>query len=295
MLRALGVLLLGLMLLAGGTAPSVAATVKLTVNDTPITDYAISQRLKLFKLEGRSGTKAATDELIDEALMLQEAKRLGITVSDAQVAQGLLNLSRNIKVSPEKLKQILSANGVSLSTLQDRLRAAIAWGQVTQTAISPRIQISELSLEQKAAEQNKANGFDYILKEIIFVSAGGGGAGGRTAQANQYRKGFKGCDSAVERSLSFTDAAVLDIGRRHSTQLPEPVAAELAKLKVGGITKPRVMDLGVSMLAICSKEEARDLTFIQGQLRQEAGNEALKAEVDTYLKELRGKARIVYR
>jgi peptidyl-prolyl cis-trans isomerase SurA len=49
------------------------------------------------------------------------------------------------------------------------------------------------------------------------------------------------------------------------------------------------------MLAICSKEEARDLTFITNQLRQTAGNDKLKAETDKYLADLKAKAKIVYR
>ena len=98
MVRALAALLLGLMIAAAAALPASAA-VKVTVNGTPITDIQISQRLKLFQLEGRSGSKAATDELVTEALMLQEAKRLGVEISDAQVDQAFLGGARNIKVS----------------------------------------------------------------------------------------------------------------------------------------------------------------------------------------------------
>ena len=48
------------------------------------------------------------------------------------------------------------------------------------------------------------------------------------------------------------------------------------------------------MLAVCSKAVAEDTTFIKGNLRQEAGNAALKGEAETYLKELRERAKIIY-
>ena len=99
----------------------------------------------------------------------------------------------------------------------------------------------------------------------------------------------------MQLSLSYTDAAVVDIGRRHATQLPEAIAKELAGLNVGGITKPRVVDNGVSMLAVCSKACARDLTFVKDQIRAEQGGEALQKEAEVYLAELRNKANIVYR
>ena len=90
------------------------------------------------------------------------------------------------------------------------------------------------------------------------------------------------------------EPTVIDVGRRHATQMPEAIAKELAGLNVGGITKPRVVETGVSMLAVCQKAVAEDTTFIKGNLRQEAGNAALKGEVEAYLKGLRDKARIVY-
>jgi peptidyl-prolyl cis-trans isomerase SurA len=134
-----------------------------------------------------------------------------------------------------------------------------------------------------------------VLKEILFLTTGGRSASSRTAEANQYRRSFTGCDGAVQLSLSYTDAAVVDIGRRHATQLPDAIANELAGINTGGITKPRVVDNGVSLLAVCSKASARDLTFIKDQIRAEQGNEAVEREAANYLANLRTKANIVYR
>lgn len=291
MVRAIAAMLFGLMIVASA-APAGAATIKVTVNGSAVTDVQIAQRLKLFQLEGRSGSKAAMEELVDEALMLQEAKRIGITITDSQVNDAVLGVARNIKVSSDKLVQILNQNGVNVETLKDRLRAALAWNQVIQRAIVPRVQLSDVELEKKAVEQlDQSNSFDYILKEVIFV---GGKASSRTADANRYRKSFQGCDNAVQLSLSYTDAAVIDVGRRHATQMPDAIAKELAGLNVGGITKPRVVETGVSMLAVCSKAVAEDTSFIKGNLRQEAGTAALKGETEAYLKTLRGKAKIIY-
>jgi peptidyl-prolyl cis-trans isomerase SurA len=289
---------LGFALLLAAAAPVLAAGVKVTVNETPISDVQIAQRAKLMQLEHHPGnlTKAATDELINEALEMQEAKRLKIEVSDADVDNAYLAIARNLKISQDKLTQVLAANGVGIDTLKNRLRATLAFNQITQAIITPRVQFSEAELAKEAATKvTAANSYDYILKQILFIAPGGKGAGGRVGDANRYRARFKGCDSAVKLSESFRDAAVTDVGRRHATQLPEPIAAELGRLPVGGLTKPRVVAGGVEMLAICSKEEARDLTFITNQLRQTAGNDKLKAETDKYLADLKAKAKIVYR
>lgn len=272
--------------------PSVAATV-VTVNSVPITDVQVDQRLRLFRLEGNnSGRKGAMEQLITEAIQLQEASRLGITVSNAQVDDAFLQIARNLKVSKDKLSDMLRQGGINGDTLRDRLRAAIAWNAVVEGAVMSQVQISNAELDQRAAGKiADYQNFDYILKEIIFV---GQGSGARTGQANRYRASFAGCDSAVNLSLAYTDAAVIDVGRRHATQLPDPIAKELAGLNVGGITKPRVIETGVSMLAICEKVQAQDLTFVKNQLEAEVGTSALKGKTEEYLANLRKNAKIIY-
>lgn len=291
--RATGAMIVGALLTLAAAMPAFAQSVLVTVNGTPITDLQVANRVKLFALEGNNtGRRGATEQLIDEAIQMSEAKRLGINVSNAQVDEALLQVARNLKVSQDKLVQMLAQAGVGKETLEDRLRAAVAWNAVTEQAIMPQIQVSELELDQQAASQlADYQNFDYILKEIIFVGAG---SSGRTGQANQYRSNFAGCDTAVELSLAYTDAAVVDVGRRHATQLPEAIAKELAGLNVGGITKPRVVDAGVSMLAVCQKAQAEDLTFIKGDLRAEAGNDVLAGKVDEYMANLRKQAKIIY-
>lgn len=291
--RAAGAMIIGVVLSLAAALPAAAQNVRVTVNGTPITDLQIAARVKLFAIEGnKTGSRGATEQLITEALQVEEAKRLGITVSNAQIDDALLQIARNMNVSQDKLVGLLQQGGVSTETLEDRLRAAIAWNAVTERAIMPQVQISELALDQQAAGQVQAfQTFDYILKEIIFVGAG---SSGRSGQANSYRSKFAGCDSAVDLSLAYTDAAVIDVGRRHATQMPEAIAKELAGLNVGGITKPRVVESGISMLAVCEKTQAEDLTFLKSDLRAEQGNQALEGEVASYLADLRARAKIIY-
>ena len=116
MLRILGALLIGLtMVVAAG--PAEAATVKVKVNGQAITDVQISQRLALHKIEGKTSAKAATDELINEALQTQEAERLGFKVTEAEIDSAVLDVARQIKVSASNLATILTNNGVPMSKI----------------------------------------------------------------------------------------------------------------------------------------------------------------------------------
>ena len=65
MVRGFAGLMLGALLMVGAALPAYAATVKVTVGETAITDVQIAQRAKLFTLEGKSAnTKAAMTELV---------------------------------------------------------------------------------------------------------------------------------------------------------------------------------------------------------------------------------------
>ena len=280
-----------------------AQTVRVTVNGSPITDQQINDRANLLRIEGQGASNSsriqlATDQLIEDRLKLDEASRIGVTISDEQVNSAFANLASNMRSSVSNLNNILTQNGVNPESLRDRLRAALAWQQVVSQVLRSRVQLSELELELQAAEQvTPALSFDYILKEVLFVIPQGSGvsASRRTAEANQYRSRFTGCDTAVDVSLQFTDAAVRDLGRRHATQLPEALANELAGLTVGQISSPRVVENGVSMLAVCEKAQAEDLTFLTDQVRQQAGTDALQSEAEQYLERLRANAAIVRR
>jgi peptidyl-prolyl cis-trans isomerase SurA len=283
-------MLLGFTLLFSAVSAQ-AATAVVTVNGQPITDVQVAQRLALFKIEGKNKRADAVNELINEALQVQEATRLGFSVSEGDIDNAVLDVARSIKVSATNLQKILTDNGVPMSTLRDRLKANIAWSKVTQTVVSNRVQVSEADIDAEAKKKlTAANSFDYILKEVLFI---GGNPSARTAQANKYKKAFTGCDSAVQLSLNYTDAAVRDIGRRHATQFPDALAQELSKLNVGGITKPRVVEGGVSMLAVCAKESSEDTTYIANQIRNETGGKGMEAEANKYLAELKAKAQIV--
>lgn len=297
-MRIVGLLFIALLSLTALTSPTLAAGVKVVVNGQTITDNDINQRALFMRLERRGKSnddrrRLAEDELINEALMIAEARRLGFEANEKAVNDAYNRIAVNAKLSVAKLNQILNAAGVQSKTVKDRLRAQYAWQAVVANVLRQKVQISDLDLDLAAREElGGATGYDYMLTEIVFLNTGGGSVKARTSQASQYRKNFTGCDTAVELSLSYRDAAVRTLGRRHSTQLPDAVAAELAKLEVGGITKPRTVANGVQMLAICEKAAAEDLTFVKSKLRNEVGSEKLEKEAEAYLKKLRDKATI---
>ena len=174
-MKYLQALAIGLMLAVVMPLGASAEVIKVTVNEAPITDVQISQRAKLLQLERRGSSSSARltmarQELIDEALKLQEGQRLGLAVTDRDVDEALLNVARGMRISSDNLNRILTQNGVNPITLRTRLRANIIWGKIVRGVVSTRIEFSEVELEQRAVEQlTESDNIDYILKEILFI------------------------------------------------------------------------------------------------------------------------------
>ncbi|MCF4098093.1 peptidylprolyl isomerase [Maritalea mediterranea] len=296
-MRILSLVLIAMLSLASFGQSSFAATVKVVVNGQTITDHDISQRAGFIRLERRGKSNSdrlrlAREELIDEALIMGELKRLGGSISDRAVNDAYNRVAVRLKLSSSKLTEILNAAGVQSTTLKNKLRSQLAWQEIVRQVLRKKVQISDLELDLAAREEiGNTTHYDFMLTEIVFLNTTGN-TRSRTNEANQYRRNFNGCDNAVDLALSYRDAAVRKMGRRHSTQLPDPVAQELAGLNVGGISKPRTIASGVQMLAVCAKTAAEDLTFVKNKLRNEVGSEKLKDEADEYLAKLREQATI---
>ena len=99
--------------------------VRVLVNDDPITSYDISTRAQMLRVfsRGTQGDKEAVEQLIDERLMLQEAARLRMVVSDAEVDEEFADRAKKAGTTPEVFGQAMRQAGVDPETFRAFLRA----------------------------------------------------------------------------------------------------------------------------------------------------------------------------
>src|SRR5262249_30761367 len=77
-------------ILVGGTAAAQEVSIKILVNDEPISDYDIDQRERFLAITTQQQPspalkKQAADMLIDERLQIQEGRKASITPSEGDV------------------------------------------------------------------------------------------------------------------------------------------------------------------------------------------------------------------
>ncbi|MTI17608.1 peptidylprolyl isomerase [Rhodobacteraceae bacterium RKSG542] len=300
----LGLLFAAALLVAPLTAPlptQAATRIEIVINDKPITSYDLSQRVKLIQLttpyKGSAAKKRAKEELIDEALKLQEAKRIGVRINDKQVDDAFATIAKRVKLSPSQFKQALGQNGVNSKTLKDRLRAEIAWSDVVMQRFRATVRINESDViaamqgSGKADSDNSA--VEYDLQRVIFVipeNASSSFKRKRQNEVDKLRSRFTSCKDGLRIASGLKEVVVKPIGKRLETDLPPQLREQLSKISVGRLLPPEKEKNSISMLAVCGKRtiqsDAAAREEIEGELRNKQGQQLSRR----YLHDLRANA-----
>lgn len=133
------------------------------VNSEPVTNsevLAVRSRL-LRELQARGAAlppdaqlnQQALDMLINEKAQLQQARELGIQVSDDQVDQAEANVAASNQLSREAFHQRLAQEGLTLSAFRQQLREQITLSRLREREVESRIRISDQEIDQFLLEQ----------------------------------------------------------------------------------------------------------------------------------------------
>lgn len=142
------------------TAPAQAVEIGIVavVNEDMISTLDVEQRIGL--------TLATTDvvdspelrqrmypqiirQLVEERLQMQEAKRLGITVSEDEVAGAFANVNQQRGLPPGAFQQFLESNNVSLDTVKHQMEAQIGWSKVVSQSLRSKVRVSEDEIQRE--------------------------------------------------------------------------------------------------------------------------------------------------
>ena len=86
--------------------------------------------------------KGAIEELIEERLKMQEAKKLNIVVSDDDVNRALKGVADRNKMSESQFAEHLKGMGGDVAIMKSRFQAAIAWREVVRRKYGHTISVS---------------------------------------------------------------------------------------------------------------------------------------------------------
>nr|WP_319392743.1 SurA N-terminal domain-containing protein [uncultured Desulfobacter sp.] len=109
------------------------------------------------------------NQLVENSLVVQEAKRMGITVDDADVDRAVENFKKEHNLDQERLELGLAAQGMTLEQYRERIREQITQSMIVSRAVRAKIVVTdeEINAYYKSHYQEFKAKKKYHLKNII--------------------------------------------------------------------------------------------------------------------------------
>jgi peptidyl-prolyl cis-trans isomerase SurA len=293
--------------LLGWVIPGLAqeVSIKVLVNDDPISDYDIDQRERFLAITTQQQPspalkKQATDMLIDERLQLQQGRKLGGTADDADLNKILEDMAAKNKLSVDGLATALGKAGVNIKTLKDRIKAQMIWQDAIGRKFRRDVQIADSDIDKAVSEAGGEGGGGETenalqLRQVKFEIPAGADQGtiaSRLAAAESLRARFGSC---AELAKGVSGASVKTLADQKPASLAQPARLLVTNAKVGQMTPPMISQAAVELFAVCGKRSFKGDDTARQTAQRKLMSQELALRAERLLRDIRAEAFIEYR
>ena len=244
-----------LVVFSGLLAASAAAQesrIAAVVNSDIITDTDLADQIKLVELSSnipdtpenhkRLGPQVLRS-LIDQKLQMQEAKRLNISVPQAEVDKAVANIEQRNNMTKGGLTAFLKDKGIPETTFTDQLLASLLFSKVVQSRLSQDVQVSDDEVNEAMKRMKAEIGMPQSRVAEIFLAIDNPSQEQEVRQLadrliEQIRGGANFSSVAQQFSQSPSAAVGGDIGWVTPSELSPRLAAALEKMSPGQMSYP---------------------------------------------------------
>jgi peptidyl-prolyl cis-trans isomerase SurA len=304
--------------LVGGIAAVIAqeVSIKILVNDEPISDYDIDQRERFLAITTQTQPspalkKQAADMLIDERLQIQEGRKVSVAPVEEDVTAILSDMAQKNNLNVEGLATALGKAGVNIKTLKDRIRAQLVWQATVQKKFRRDIQIADADVDEALASGAAAGGGAPAeggaapaaaaaepalqLRQIKYALPAGADQrviAGQLAAAESMRARFKSC---ADLANGIQGANVTTLQDYKTASLAQPARLLVTNAKVGQMTPPTITQAAVELYAVCGKRAAAVDSTAREQAQRQLMSQEMGLRAERLLRDVRAEAFIEYR
>lgn len=275
------------LMLAYGPLPAVGQQVQriaAIVNDDVISLYDLNARIRLVivssqlpddpKIRRRIAPQVLRT-LIDERLQTQEAKRRNVSVTSREMKAAIGNIERQNQVPNGGFIRFLEKNRIESGTVQDQLRAGIAWSKLVRRRLRPRITVGDDEIDEEIARIKSNRGKTEYRVGEIFLSVDSPDEEAQvrtnaTRLVSQIRKGARFSGLARQFSQSATAAVNGDLGWTVAGELGDDLRDMVPKMKRGKVVGPIRTVTGFRIIRLVDKRKiaGADASQIKVGLKQ---------------------------
>jgi len=297
-------------ILVGGVAAVTAqeVSIKILVNDEPISDYDIDQRERFLAISTQQQPspalkKQAADMLIDERLQIQEGRKVSVAASEEDVTAIITDMAQKNNLNVEGLATALGKAGVNIKTLKDRIRAELVWRETVKKKFRRDIQIAEVDVDQAMEAPGAADGGapataaepTLQLRQIKYALPAGADQriiAGQLAAAEAMRARFKSC---ADLANGVQGANVNTLQDYKTASLAQPARLLVTNAKVGQMTPPTITQAAIELYAVCGKRSPAGDSTAREEAQKKLMNQEMGLRAERLLRDVRAEAFIEYR
>ncbi len=239
------------------------------VDDQPISFFDVRQRARLLMmglnaeptpelLEQLAGQ--AREQLIDEAIQMKRAREFEVEVEDEAIASAVDEMAAASGMDRAALYGELISFGVNPRSLEDQVRADIAWQRIMSGLHGRNIRISPTRVEERLERMRvNASRTQYLISEIfLFAPDAEAKAQAREAALsilNQLNQGAPFRLAAQRFSSAVTAANGGDMGQVALEDLDPELAEVVARMGGPGFTPPIPVENGIYILEVRGRQD----------------------------------------
>ncbi len=199
--------------------------------------------------------------LINERLQFQEGARLGIQITEDQMARAVASLEDDSGAPPGSFFEFLQASGLNRETALEQIRAQIVWGTAVRRRLGPNVVVGQEEIDA-ARERMEAGQNEPIFRiaELFLGVPNQSDELAVAADARQLAAQLKagGVDFGVlarQFSQSATAAVGGDLGWVQVGQLAPEIARVVPTMQPGNISEPIRSVEGFHIIAVLDRQE----------------------------------------
>lgn len=245
--------------------------------------------------------KKAVDELIEERLKFQEAKKLSISVTEDDVERAFKGVAERNKMSSQEFANHIKAQGADPTVMKSRFKAQLVWREVIKRRFGHTIAISNRDVDKFVASSSTSGAEDQSELQLHKLTLSISGKTDQKLVAQKYdeaeklRARFAGCKSTTALAKDRADTKFEDLGYRKASSISEPTRSLLLAARDNEMIPPNPTGSGIELYAVCGRRVVK----LDDQKRQAAENELQMKEFDRlaqrHLQDLRKDALIEIR
>ena len=226
------------------------------VDESVITRRELNNRIRLITIDFQKSQRRLPPEnvlrrqvleaLINDSLLLQEAKRRGITITDSQLNQSMQRIARQNNMTLSDFRKALIADDVDYDKYRETVRREMTIATLGRQYSQRNATISEAEVDEFIAQSgDKGSNYEYLLSHILIALPD-------AATPDQVNKAQQTADEILSRldqgeefdqlanTFSAGDTALQggDLGWRKKAEIPSLFTTQVLSMQPGDHAGP---------------------------------------------------------